>query len=272
MVISLPPFEKTNLSALKLSVTPSSVMRTYLSSSKDRNVSSDSARIVFVALLEIVTSYCFLIVREELVRSVEATFLFGKVVYKVLSEEDWKLEKRILKSLGLILEEGRAPSHTPETVVIPEIVKELWDTVSIFAKVLTWRPGFENATIFPTVAIPEKMKSEEVTVLIPPPSAVISTWPILKSGDCLTSAVKVDALPTIPYKDFTSFDEYAVIAVETLVFSIPSKINFSPITKVPFVLYAVIIPEFVALYLKNPTAPLDLPLMWVGDVKVIGSF
>ena len=105
------------------------------------------------------------------------------------------------------------------------------------------------------------MKLDEVTVLIPPPAAVICTDPISTKFDCLISAVKVDALPTIPYNDFTSFVEYEVTAVETLVFSIPSKINFSPTTNVPFVLYAVIIPEFGALYFKNPTAPLDLPLM-----------
>ena len=51
MVISLPPLENTSLSALKLSVTPEFVIRTYLSSSKGKNVSSDAAIIVFVAFV-----------------------------------------------------------------------------------------------------------------------------------------------------------------------------------------------------------------------------
>ena len=122
-----------------------------------------------------VTLNCLLIVSDELVKSTDAIFLFGSAVYNVLSTEDWKFENRILKSLGLIVEDGRAPSQTPETVVMPEIVKALWDTVSIFAKVFADRPGFEKATILPTVAIPEKIKSADVTVLIPPPLAVIST-------------------------------------------------------------------------------------------------
>ena len=137
-------------------------------------------------------------VSVELVKSTDAIFLFGSAVYNVLSIEDWKFENRILKSLGLIVEDGRAPSQTPDTVVMPEIVKALWDTVSIFAKVFTDRPGFEKATILPTVAIPEKIKSADVTVLIPPPLAVISTWPTFAKVDCLTSAVNVEPLPTVP--------------------------------------------------------------------------
>ena len=124
-VSSLPPFEKTSLSGLRLSVIPLLVIRAYLSSSYERKVSSDSAIITFVELLLIVTSNCLLIVNEELVKSIDAIFLFGNVVYNVLSLDDWKLEYKILKSLGFMIEDGKAPSHTPETVVIPEIVIEL---------------------------------------------------------------------------------------------------------------------------------------------------
>ena len=72
--------------------------------------------------------------------------------------------------------------------------------------------------------------------------------------------------------DFTSLVPYAVTAVETLLFSIPSKIKFSPSAKEPLILYAVIIPEFVAAYLRKPVAPLAFPLICVGVSKVIFSF
>jgi len=42
-------------------------------------------------------------------------------------------------------------------------------------------------------------------VLIPPLPAVIFTCPILIEGYCFTSAVKVEAEPTTPYRDLMSF-------------------------------------------------------------------
>jgi len=48
--------------------------------------------------------------------------------------------------------------------------------------------------------------------------------------------------------------------METLVFSIPSNINLSPLANFPLVLYTVMAGEFVTSYLMNPVDPLDLPL------------
>ena len=43
----------------------------------------------------------------------------------VLSVEDWNCEVNILKFAGLIADDGSPPSHTPATVVTPDIVKDL---------------------------------------------------------------------------------------------------------------------------------------------------
>ena len=166
---------------------------------------------------------------------------------------------------------GSPPSHTPETVVTPEIVKDLLETVKILAKVGTTSPGFENDTRLPAVATPTKLKLDEVTVDIPLNLGVIFTDPAFAVVYCLVSAVKVEAVPASPYRDFTSPVPYEVIAVATLAFSIPSKKNFSPGAKVPLTLYAVIIPELFALNLKNAVAPVAFPLMNVGVDNVIGS-
>ncbi len=69
------------------------------------------------------TSNCFLIVKVESVKSTEATFCFGRTVNKVLSNPSWKLEDKIVKSLGLISELGRPPSQTSVTLVIPVKVR-----------------------------------------------------------------------------------------------------------------------------------------------------
>ena len=121
--------------------------------------------------------------------------------------------------------DGNDPSHIPVTVVIPEIVIDFSDTDSIFAKTEVVIPELVKATIFPTVAIPTKLKSEVDTVEIPENCEVILTNPILTDVYCFVSAVKVVPDPVTPYKDFTSFVPYEVTAVATLLFSIPSKMN-----------------------------------------------
>jgi len=128
---------------------------------------------------------------------------------------------------------GREPSHTPVTEVTPLIVKDLSDTDTTLAYVFVENPGLEKATKLPTAAIPVKMVFDDVTVLIPKDSAVISTWPITTEGTWIVSAVKVYALPTTPWIDFTSFIPYYFTDLVTLVFSIPSNINFSPKEKFP---------------------------------------
>ena len=58
-----------------------------------------------------------------------------------MSVEDWNWEVNILKLDGFISPEvaspaiivGRPPSQTPATVVTPDIVKELWETLSTLA-------------------------------------------------------------------------------------------------------------------------------------------
>ena len=54
-------------------------------------------------------------------------------MYKVLSVDDWNFEDNILKFDGLIVVEGRPPSHIPVTLLTPAIVKEFCDTLSTLA-------------------------------------------------------------------------------------------------------------------------------------------
>ena len=125
IVISVDPVLKLILSAESDSVNPSPVLtKTYLSSSKGKNVSDASPLLrAPVEPSVMVTSNCFLIVKEELVKSTSATSLLGNTVNKLLSVEDWNWEVSILKLEGLIILVGRPPSHTPVTVVTPDIVK-----------------------------------------------------------------------------------------------------------------------------------------------------
>ena len=123
----------------------------------------------------------------------------------MLSVEDWNLEVKILKSLGLMFVIGRSPSQTPITFVTALILIEFWKTDSILAYETVDNPGLEYDTTFPTVAIPENMNEDEETVLIPPLPIVIFTWPTLIDGYCFTSPVKVEADPTTPYKDLILF-------------------------------------------------------------------
>ena len=81
IVIVAPPEPNVNLSALNASVTPSVLIRTYLSSSKGKKVSrAEPEETEPVELAVILTSNCFLIVKLESVRSTEAIFCFGRIV------------------------------------------------------------------------------------------------------------------------------------------------------------------------------------------------
>ena len=123
-----PVASKENLSALNDSKVPSDLTRTYLSSSKGKNVSFADATSVFDWLLEIVTANSFLIVRFESVRSTEAIKFLGSLVYNVLSVEVWKEDPRIARSLTEFAAEGGEPSQIPVTVVTPVTTMEFWDT------------------------------------------------------------------------------------------------------------------------------------------------
>ena len=115
----------------------------------------------------------------ELIKPTSETFLLGRCVYRLLSVEDWNWEVNILKLDGFIAPPivesptdsnwGNPPSQTPATVVTPDMVKELWETLSTLAYEVRVFPGFVYSTILPTVAIPIKnlLGSVLVTVEIP---------------------------------------------------------------------------------------------------------
>ena len=96
IVISVDPVLKLILSAESDSVPPKSstpfpvLIKTYLSSSKGKNVSSALPLLTApVELLVIDTSNSFLITIDDPVRSTLDIFLLGRAVYKLLSVEDW---------------------------------------------------------------------------------------------------------------------------------------------------------------------------------------
>ena len=116
------PDEKENLSSDKFSLVPPEVVRTYLSSSKGKNVSPISAEIVPVEFDDMLISNSFLMIKFEDVKSTLETFFLGNFVYKVFELEFCRLDFKILKSLGLMVEFGSCPSQIPETVETPVIV------------------------------------------------------------------------------------------------------------------------------------------------------
>ena len=116
------PDEKESLSADKFSLVPFEVVRTYLSSSKGKNVSLELAEIVPVEFADILTSNSFLIIKSEDAKLTSEIFFLGNLVYKVFELDFCRFDVKILKSLGLIEEDGSDPSHIPRTVVTPTIV------------------------------------------------------------------------------------------------------------------------------------------------------
>ena len=46
-------------------------------------------------------------------------------MYRLLSVDDWNCEVSTLRLDGFIILVGKPPSHTPVTVVTPDIVREL---------------------------------------------------------------------------------------------------------------------------------------------------
>ena len=121
-------------------------------------------------------------------------------------------------------------------MVTPAIDNEFLDTLSTLANVTVESPALVNDTVLPEVAIPTKLKSVEVTVLIPPDAAVMLTNPTLAITDCLTSALNVPAAPTVANTDLTCSDPYAVVATEILVLSTPLNMNSSPSLNLPLTL------------------------------------
>ena len=79
------PLVNTNLSEVRSSVVPSSSIKVYLSSSKGKNVKSAPAAIAPVELVVIVTSYCFLILKFDSVKSTLAINCFGNGVQSIIS-------------------------------------------------------------------------------------------------------------------------------------------------------------------------------------------
>ena len=154
----VPPEENENLSAESSSFLPVEVVNTYLSSSNERNVSSDDPDCIGPVEFEvIVTSNSFLIIKLDRSKLTSEIFFLGRSVYKVFDVDLCRLEVKILKSLGLIAEEGNAPSHIPLTVVIPTIVREFCDTELTLEYVTVEMPGFVYETKLPIFTFPVKI-------------------------------------------------------------------------------------------------------------------
>jgi len=84
---------------------------------------------------------------------------------------------------------------------------------------------------------------------------------MLENTLCLTSALNVLAVLTVPLIDLISLVLYDVDPTEIFPLSTPLKINCSPVINLPLVLYKVTSVELVTALLKNPVAPLDFPLI-----------
>ena len=275
IVSSLPPEFNENLSWESSSVLPSDLVRTYLSSSNSRKTSSLPDEIVFVELSVMVTSYCFLIIKLAPVKSTDSTFFFGNgwksAESKIVLELLWNLDDTIFKSLTSISEPGRVPSHIPVTVVTGDITTELVNTSLTLAKDFEVKFGLLYCKRFPVVTIPGKESVALVIVETPAEEPVIDTAPSSPTSFWIISPANVFAVPTTLNKDFTSDRPCAVYAVPILVSFVPSKINFSPLIKVPLIWYTVIPRPADTGCLTKATAPLELPFTLEGTERVIGS-
>ena len=191
IVNSLPPLPIINLSRLKNSISPLSVVKIYLSSSYGKKNSSLSEIIVLVWFWEIFTLYCCLTTTSEpSEKSTDAIFLFGSLVKNELSSDLWSFDEYNLKSEGEISIDGKDPSHIPETVVTPTITALFCVDEITFEKVILSDCGFVYPTILLGFNILSKGIVLEVTVLTPDDDALIVTSPILNIGICLISALK----------------------------------------------------------------------------------
>ena len=84
----LPPFVMINLSPVNTSVTPSVLIKEYLSASKGKYTSFYPALTILVLPSTILTVYALLILRFAFVKLTFDIFSLGRRVNKVLSDDD----------------------------------------------------------------------------------------------------------------------------------------------------------------------------------------
>ena len=149
----------------------------------------------------------------------------------VLSPDDAKSVDWTVKSLTLILEDGKTPLQIPDTDSTPWIVTILVPTVITFARV----GSSEFAKLLNWSKLPTSISAGNallvlVTVLMFADTPVIDAIPIFAFSVGITSALNV-LMPTNPlsvaYTDFTSEIVWFVIATAILPSASPLKINDS---------------------------------------------
>ena len=148
--------------------------------------------------------------KDASVKSTDATFPFGNLVNRVLSEDSSNCVDRIFKSVtSKFAASGSFPFATPGTVVTPTIVTALVVTPLILAIIgssVTERSLYD--TRFPTLAtFPGNSSFELETVLTPPENCDTDAIPTTNEVEGITLALNV-LIPitplVVPNKDFTS--------------------------------------------------------------------
>ena len=216
-------------------------------------------------MFAILTVKIFLITNDASVKSTVAILCLGNSVNNLSSSEvntsvDWTV-----KSLTLILLDGKTPLQIPDTVSTPWMVTRFSPTVitfarvgsSEFAKLLNWIK-------LPTSISPGNSVFVLVTVLIPAFTCVIEAIPILCFTVGIISALKV-LTPTNPlsvaYTDLTSEIVWLVIAIAILPLRSPLNIKGSFALNSPSLSYTVSATPAVTESLRKAVAPLWAPLI-----------
>ena len=173
---------------------------------------------------------------------------------------------------------GNVPLTTPETLATPATVIVSVPTLVTLAMIgsLSEEEISLNSTkslIFTNSPVPGNSWLVLLIVLIvPAPEAgdIVAT-PTLNLVVWITSAQKV-LIPTtpllVPHNDFTLDIPNSVTATATLPLAIPLKVRASFLIKLPEVSVTVKARPDETAYLKNPVAPLLLPLINVPAPKV----
>ena len=282
------PEVNVNLSEVNVSCVPSFLIKEYLSSSKGKNVSfvpAVTAELSWLAEWPMVTSNVFLIFKVADDISTSDIFSFGILVNKALSND---FSKGVVTSVrsGTSKEEpcvaNKAPSVTPVTVATPVTIISLALTCVILTNDFKLLPNPPNLRILPTFNLPGNCSFPLVIVLIETllasvPTPVIFADPKINWSVWTTSLTKLFADPTLPksgpaYKDLTSAIPKDVTARAILLFSSPLIMIGSFGTNSPDLSYSVNEVVLLALDLKNPVAPLNLPFMNAGVACVIAWF
>ena len=263
-------------------------MSEYLSSSNGKNVSfvpANTAVVNWSSAAFIVTSKVFLIFKVADDISTSDILFFGILVKSVLSSDFANgvvTSVRSGTSTDVLTDpKGKNPSATPATVVIPVTRTSFVFTSVILAKVFKFFPRPPNFNILPTFNLPGNWGFPLVIVLTPDPPVSVDDVtfadPNINSSCWTTSATKLFADPTFPklgpaYNDLASPTPKDVTARATLLFSSPFIIIGSLGTNSPDFSYKVKDVVLLAFDLRNPVAPLNLPLIKAGMLCVIAWF